>query len=186
MLKQVQHDVIHYVPVIDFVQIAHARHSSSKLGSALTQSQFSRRFRSSFNVLFLSVMHRCKPISEVSGDAMHRCKPIPEASGGAMHRCKLISEASGDTMHQCKLIPEASGGAMHRCKLISEASGGAMHRCKQISKNKIHIPSVCRITAPPRLCAMRDTGARNNLGICPLYQAFTRLCLPRNRRVSCA
>ena len=32
-----------WIPVIDFVQIAHARHSTSKLGSALAQSQFSRR-----------------------------------------------------------------------------------------------------------------------------------------------
>ena len=68
MLKQVQHDVIHYVPVFQTV------------------------FRSSFNVLFLSVMHRCKPISEASGDAMHRCKLISEVSGDVMHRCKPIPE----------------------------------------------------------------------------------------------
>ena len=33
------------LPVIDFVQIAQAWHISSKLGSALAQSQFSRRLR---------------------------------------------------------------------------------------------------------------------------------------------
>ena len=46
------HSPIHF-PVIDFVQIAHARHSSSKLGSALTQSQFSRRFLVNRSTLFV-------------------------------------------------------------------------------------------------------------------------------------